>query len=289
MKAMTNFLLPLLCTVMACAEAEVLLEKPSPEDQPEIQDTVAMKKHTNSIGMEFVLIPSGDFVMGTDDTGAYRCEKPSHRVAISKAFYMGRYEVTQAQWERVMGFNPYDLDRSNPYYNLPGMAKRITHPAHPATVSWIDTQDFIKKLNQLEGHNRYRLPTEAEWEYVARGGTTTAYSFGNDVTRLSDYAWHGEDFATGGTHPVGGKHPNRWGLYDMHGNAWEWVQDWYSEDYYAQSPAADPHGPQSGDRRSVRGGSWHQTATSWRVSYRKPYAPNYRGISIGFRVVMAEK
>lgn len=288
MKLLMVLLLSILCTFMACSEVEVAAEHPLPEDIPNSQDSVTMKKHINTIGMEFVLIPAGEFVMGADDSGAYLCEKPSHRVAISKAFYMGCHEVTQAQWEAVMGFNPYDLDRSNPYYNLPGMAERITHPAHPATVSWEDAQQFIEKLNLLEGDNRYRLPSEAEWEYAARGGTSSIYSFGDNIAHLSRYAWYNGDFATGGTHPVGQKQPNRWGLYDTHGNVWEWVQDWYSESYYRQSPINDPRGPERGDSRSVRGGSWHQTATSWRVSYRKPYAPNYRGISIGFRIVMAE-
>lgn len=246
---------------------------------------------TNSIGMEFVEIPSGSFLMGASNnvSGAYASEKPQHEVTISSSFFMAKYEVTQAEWEDVMGFNPYELDKSNSYYNLPGMAERITHPNHPATVSWQDAQEFIKQLNAKEGHNRYRLPTEAEWEYACRAGTTTAHSFGDDSRRLGKYAWYGEDFATGGTHPVGRKKPNPWGLYDMHGNVWEWVQNYYSDDYYAISPILDPKGPESGNNHAVRGGSWHETATSWRSSFRKPYPANYRGISIGFRLVMEKE
>jgi formylglycine-generating enzyme required for sulfatase activity len=242
---------------------------------------------TNSIGMEFVMIPAGAFMMGSDDKDreAGPNEKPRHQVTISKPFHFGKYEVTQAQWEAVMGSSPYTLARSNPYYGLPGMAERLNKPSNPATVSWNDAQEFIQRLNKNEGHNRYRLPTEAEWEYAARAGTTTAYSFGDDTSQLGRYAWHGEDFASGSTHQVGQKEPNAWGLYDVHGNVWEWVQDWYDERYYSQSPSVDPPGPSSGSGRVVRGGSWHQTATSWRSAFRRQYDPDYRGISIGFRLV----
>ena len=141
-------------------------------------------------------------------------------------------------------------------------------------------------LNAREGHQRYRLPTETEWEYVARAGTTTAYSFGESEADLGRYAWFGQDFASGGSHPVGTKEPNPWGLYDIHGNVWEWVQDWYGADYYASSPSMDPKGPDSGAERVVRGGSWHITGNGWRSAFRRDYDPDYRGISIGFRVVM---
>ena len=116
-------------------------------------------------------------------------------------------------------------------------------------------------------------------------GTETAYSFGDDEADLERFAWFGEDFETGGTHPVGQKLPNPWGLHDVHGNAWEWMQDVYSDDYYANSPAEDPTGPPEGSNDAVRGGSWHVTSTSWRTAFRKSYEADYRGISIGFRVV----
>jgi formylglycine-generating enzyme required for sulfatase activity len=249
----------------------------------------AEKAYTNSIGMEFVLIPAGTFQMGSNDNDgeAAANEKPRHPVTISKPFYLGKYEVTQAQWEAVMGSSPYTLPRSNPYYSLPGMAGRLNKPTNPATVSWNDAQEFIKRLNQKEGHTRYRLPTEAEWEYAARAGTTTAYSFGEDARQLRHYAWFGEDFASGSTHPVGQKEPNGWGLYDVHGNVWEWVQDWYDERYYANNPSVDPKGPQSGSKHVVRGGSWHQTSTSWRSAFRREYEADYRGISIGFRLALS--
>lgn len=271
-----------LCAVFACSQAE---------PHTMLDTGLEVKTYTNSISMEFIEIPSGTFMMGVadNDSESYNSEKPQHEVTISKAFFIGKYKVTQAEWEKVMGFNPYDLDRSNPYYNLPGMAERITKPNHPATVSWNDAQDFIAYLNAREGHNRYRLPTEAEWEYACRAGTTTRYSFGDDIRDLNAYAWYNEDFATGGTHPVGQKKPNLWGLYDVHGNVWEWVSDYYSEDYYAVSPSIDPQGQETGSQRVVRGGSWHSSATAWRSTFRKPYEPDYRGISIGFRLVMEKE
>jgi formylglycine-generating enzyme required for sulfatase activity len=266
--------------------ASVLLGRPN---AAVAQSTAASagQTHINSIGIEFTLIRAGSFMMGSPDSdrNAREFEKPQHQATISKPFYLGRYEVTQEQWEAVMGSKPYTLDRSNPFYSLPGMAERITRPNHPATVSWIDAQQFIAHLNEREGGNRYRLPTEAEWEYAARAGTTTAYSFGDNNADLGRHAWYGEDFNAGGTHPVGQKEPNPWGLYDIHGNAWEWVQDWFDPNYYASSPPVDPQGPHLGTERVVRGGSWHTTATSWRTAFRRDYAPDYRGISIGFRLL----
>jgi formylglycine-generating enzyme required for sulfatase activity len=244
--------------------------------------------YTNSVGMVFVQIPAGSFMMGSADSDpeAGSNEKPRHRVTLSKPFYLGKFEVTLAQWQAVMAASPYGGPRSNPFYDLPGMAVRINRPTHPATVSWNEAQEFIKRLNQKEGHGRYRLPTESEWEYAARAGTATAYSFGDDVTQLGRHAWYGEDFATGSTHPVGQKLPNAWGLHDVHGNVWEWVQDGYSDRAYTESPAVDPLVASTGTGRVVRGGSWHVTSGSWRSAFRKRYEADYRGISIGMRVAM---
>lgn len=242
---------------------------------------------TNSLGMTFVRVQPGSFHMGSGDTEpeGLSNEQPRHTVTISRSFDIARHEVTQAQWEAVMGASAYTLSRSNPYYSLPGMAGRVRRPNNPVTVSWSDAQTFIQRLNQREGHHHYRLPTEAEWEYAARAGTTTAYSFGEDASLLSRYAWHGEDFASGAMHPVGQKLPNPWGLYDIHGNVWEWVQDWYADRYPGSTPVTDPSGPTTGSSKVVRGGSWHVTSGSWRTAARKPYEPDYRGISIGFRLV----
>lgn len=156
-------ILSLIFAVSACSQVErnaqsVQTIPPAQPAQP-AASPAATKADPNSIGMEFIAIPAGSFAMGASDNepDAYDSEKPQHPVTISKPFYISKYEVTQAQWEAVMGSNPYTLDRSNPYYNLPGMKERITRPTHPATVSWNDAQEFIKQLNAKEGHNRYRL------------------------------------------------------------------------------------------------------------------------------------
>jgi formylglycine-generating enzyme required for sulfatase activity len=246
----------------------------------------ADKTHTNSIGMEFALIPAGSFIMGdepgpdmegfiiaeihaTKITERYKTT-PLHNVTISRPFYLGKYQVTQTQWEAVMGNNPSKFKgRNNPVEN----------------VSWHDAQEFIKRLNVREGHTRYRLPTEAEWEYAARAGTSTTYSFGNDKKALSGYAWCDDSEVT--PHPVGQKQPNAWGLYDVHGNVWEWVQDWHGENYYASSPATDPGGPSSGQYRMLRGGSWYDHPEFCRSGFRKYNSPDARYDFIGFRLALS--
>ncbi|MFV0358750.1 formylglycine-generating enzyme family protein [Tropicimonas sp.] len=265
--------LPLVAAGLAAAGYPALAQQP--------------ETFTNSLGIEFVRVPAGSFPMGAPDSDpeGRAMERPQHEVTISRPFRVARTEVTQGQWEQLMGENPYVRDRSNLYYDLPGMAGRITRPDHPATVSWNDAQEFIARLNEAEGGPDYRLPTEAEWEYFARAGTTTRYYFGDDSSRLGEHAWYGEGFGEGGHHPVAQKTQNPWGLYDIHGNVWEWVQDWYGADYYATSPATDPQGPETGDERVVRGGSWHSTGNGWRSASRRDYDPGYRGISIGFRLV----
>jgi formylglycine-generating enzyme required for sulfatase activity len=234
----------------------------------------AEKNYTNSIGMEFVLIPAGSFLMGSDpatDENAGIRETPQHRVTISKPFYLGKYEVTQAQWTAVMGNNPSHFKgRSNPVEQ----------------VSWDDVQVFIQRLNRQEGHNRYRLPTEAEWEYAARAGTTGAYSFGDDADSLGRYAWY-EDNSGDKTHPVGQKEPNAWDLYDMHGNVFEWVLDWYDATYYSRSPGNDPQGPSFGLRRVFRGGSWNGFAEDCRSANRDYGTPGRRISYIGFRLALS--
>ncbi|MDR1920313.1 MAG: formylglycine-generating enzyme family protein [Candidatus Adiutrix sp.] len=233
------------------------------------------EEKTNSIGMEFVLIPAGSFTMGADKNfeKADDDETPAHRVTISKPFYLGKYEVTQSQWAAVMGDNPSRFKgQSNPVER----------------VSWDDVQVFIKKLNQKEGGNKYRLPTEAEWEYAARAGTTSAYSFGDDAGELGRYAWY-RDNSGDTTHPVGQKEPNGWGLYDMHGNVWEWVRDWHDKNYYAASPATDPRGPSSGSFRVNRGGAWfnYTYAGHCRSAYRYRSSPDSRHDGLGFRLTFS--
>lgn len=225
------------------------------------------KVYTNSIGMEFILVPAGSFMMGCDETNE-RCDSdeiPQHKVTLTRSFYLGKYEVTQAQWAAVMGSNP----------------SKFKGDANPVEmVSWNDVQTFIHKLNQMEGTNGYRLPTEAEWEYAARAGSTTAYSFGDDThfLQLENYGgpcWH--------TNPVGQKQPNPWGFYDIHGNVWEWVADWRGD--YTDSPKIDPKGPDSGEARVLRGGGWFARSRSCRSVTRNAGMPDGRGESGGFRLV----
>jgi formylglycine-generating enzyme required for sulfatase activity len=237
------------------ALAATTLEAQTPSD----------KTMVNSIGMEFVLISAGTFQMGSEDGEGD--ERPVHRVTISRPFYLGKYEVTQAQWQTVMETNP-SLFQGEP-----------RRPVEQ--ISWEDAQAFINKLNAREGTTVYRLPTEAEWEYAARAGTTTAYSFGNDVERLGAYAWYRQN-AERHTHPVGQLQPNAWGLYDMHGNVWEWVQDWYGR--YAAQAITDPRGPTAGSHRMRRGGGWNNEAKYCRSANRYS-AVGFRDDFLGLRIV----
>ena len=221
---------------------------------------------TTNIGMELIQIPAGEFQMGSED--GYDDEKPIHTVRITQPFYLAKHPVTQAQWEAVMEENPSHFTGD---------------PNRPVEqVSWEGAQEFLQKLNDKEGNDLYRLPTEAEWEYAARAGTKTAYCFGNDPEQLKEHAWY-DEVSDGTTHPVGQLKANDWGLYDMHGNVWEWVQDWFGEDYYKQSSAEDPTGPETGDSRVVRGGSWDTDARLARVSSRYYLTPVYRSDGVGFR------
>ena len=228
---------------------------------------------SNSIGMEFVLIPSGSFIMGANPTveKGFSNERPQHKVAISKPFYLGKYEVTQEQWMVVMGSNPSKFQGR-------------THPVEQ--VSWDETQEFIKRLNAKEGHSRYRLPTEAEWEYAARAGSSSAYFFGNDKNALSEHAWYNSN-SGGTTHPVGQKQPNAWGLYDVYGNVWEWVADWYEGEYDANSPVTDPKGPSSSSGRVDRGGGWGSGAGLCRSAVRARGTSDLRLNNIGFRLALS--
>jgi formylglycine-generating enzyme required for sulfatase activity len=231
----------------------------------------APKTLTNSLGMEFILIEAGSFQMGSDgsDENGYKDETPQHMVAISKPFYLGKFEVTQSQWEAVMGENPSEF-------------KGNDNPVEK--VSWDDAQAFISKLNEKEGTTAYRLPTEAEWEYAARAGTSTAYSFGDDPKELADYAWYGDN-SRGATRPVGTKKPNPWGLYDVYGNVYEWVGDRYGG--YAASSATDPKGSLMGSSRVIRGGSWDSDVGHCQSTRRGHNEQPFEYNTLGFRLALA--
>jgi len=228
---------------------------------------------TNSIGMEFVLIPAGSFQMG-DDNGKYDDEEPAHNVKIEKAFYLGKFEITQKQYQTIMGNNPSRFKGEN-------------RPVE--RVSWDDAQAFIKKLNEKEGGTKYRLPTEAEWEYAARANTQTKWSFGDNESDMKDYAWYGYEFAWYGyefsvneTREVGQKKPNGFGLFDMHGNVWEWTcSDYknYSENNHLECSS------KNNAHKSLRGGSWVDDADDCRSASRGNHSPDFRNNNDGFRVV----
>jgi formylglycine-generating enzyme required for sulfatase activity len=295
------------------------------------------KQITNSIGMKLTLIPAGDFVMGShesaEDTAAFfkktygvdfltadrfKDEHPQHRVRITRPFYLGTYHVTRGQFRRfvsdtgyktdaekealVAGWNAEKktFDRSKEYsWRNPGFQQTDEHPV--VNVSWNDAMAFCQWLSRKEGKS-YRLPTEAQWEYACRAGTTTRYYSGDDpetlakVGNVPDAAaraqfpnWRFTIKASDGyvfTAPVGSFRPNGFGLYDMHGNAWEWCSDRYGVKYYAASPVDDPEGPETGDARVLRGGSWGNWPSITRSAERERYAAaslfNY---GVGFRVV----
>jgi formylglycine-generating enzyme required for sulfatase activity len=212
----------------------------------------------------FVKIPAGEFAMGSANGGD--SEKPPHKVVISRGFEIGKYEVTQAQWEAVMGGNPSRFKGAD----LP-----------VEQVSWEDVQAFLQALNAKKDGYVYRLPTEAEWEYAARAGTTGDYG---GTGNLAEMGWYGAN-SGGKTHPVGTKQVNRWGLHDMHGNVWEWCQDWYDKEYYKSSPTTDPPGPATGTRKATRGGCYSYSADRATSSSRAHPAPDARYDIIGFRLV----
>ena len=242
------------------------------------QDT-GIAELPNGATMEFVWIEPGTFLMGSPDTeqGRHNWEGPQHEVTISQGFYLGKYEITQSQWESVTGSRPWSGQRSVQ-----------ENPQHPAVwISWEDVQGFIGRLN--EGDSLYRLPSSAEREYACRAGTTTRWSFGDDEGDLGDYAWYFDntwDVGLEYAQPVGTKLPNPWGLYDMHGNVYEFVQDWYGS--YASDALVDPQGPSSGTYRFLRGGAFLSYARATRSAYRYNVAPGDRYLGFGARLLRTE-
>ena len=222
----------------------------------------------------------------TNEVDRYDNECPRTAVTISRRFWMGNYQVTQGEYLAVVGDNPSFCSTNN------GYAEDLSRPVE--RVSWQDATNYCARLTarersagRLPAGVAYRLPTEAEWEYASRAGSTTRFSYGDDpdYTELHKYAWY-EDNSGETTHAVGGKLPNRWGLYDMSGNVWEWCSDWWC-DHYTGGNVADPQGPSSGSYRVIRGGSWDYYASNCRSAYRGNGSPSGRGSGIGFRVVLA--
>ncbi len=289
---------------------------------------------TNSIGMKLKLIPASEFMMGSGESAEslakafenygepradeFSHEYPEHRVRITQPFYLGMHEITVGQFGdfvRSAGYKTeaekdgkggYGTDSSGnwsqkPEYTWqnPGFAQTDDHPV--VNVSWNDAVEFCKWLSKKEGAE-YRLPTEAEWEYACRAGTTSRYSFGDDpeglarVGNVADAAakakfsdWSGTISARAGhvfTAPAGEFLANAFGLHDMHGNVWEWCADWYGKDYYANSPVDHPTGPTSGPYRVVRGGGWSNRPRDCRSAIRDRDWPDYRDDSLGFRVAL---
>jgi len=224
--------------------------------------------------LTLVWIPAGTFMMGSPTTEPDRNsdEGPQHHVTISQPFYMGAYEVTQRQYQAVMRTNPS-------YFKSSGLDAPVE------TVSWRSAVGFCQELSQRTGLT-VTLPTEAQWEYACRADSTTRFSYGDDpgYTLLGNYAWY-SDNSSSRTYPVGQKTPNAWGLYDMHGNVWEWCEDWYGP--YESADVVDPQGPASGSARVVRGGGWHYLPRYCRSAFRSANDPAFAGNYIGFRVLLA--
>jgi formylglycine-generating enzyme required for sulfatase activity len=239
------------------------------------------KQLTNSIGMKLVLIPNGSFTMGSPIGEEERNDDESqHEVVISKDFYLGAFEVTQAEYLKVMGKNP------SPFKGDIAGSKSQDLPVD--RVSWDDAVEFCKRLSERPEEKKagrvYRLPTEAEWEYACRAGSKTAFHFDTNSKTIDDYAWY-KGNSKGQTHAVGGKSPNDWGLYDMHGNVLEWCSDWYGE--YPKGSVTDPAGMlEGGTYRICRGGGLTSFAADCRSAIRSRSMPSARDFFNGLRVVM---
>jgi len=257
-------------------------DKSAPSTGQRFYRAVAMETLTN-----MVFIPPGTFRMGspTNEVDRHSDEGPQTDVVISRGFWMGKYEVTQGEYLAVRGNNPS-------YFQPPNTTADNNRPVE--RVSWFDATNYCATLTQLERtagriptNCAYRLPTEAEWEYACRGWTSTRLSYGDDLgyTDLTKYAWY-DGNSVGTTHPVGQKLPNPWGLHDMHGNVWEWCQDWYGN--YPGGIVVDPRGSGAGSYRVLRGGTWSSVAGFCRSAGRFILiGPGDWGSSLGFRAVLA--
>ena len=258
-KALTNILKSIAVTMLFLIGLYFLTR--SKDIEKKFSEDVG-NKLTNS--GEMVLVKGGTFKMGSNESDD---EKPIHTVTVGD-FYIGKYEVTQKEWEALMGSNPSQFKGAN----LP-----------VENVNWNDIQEYIQKLNSKTG-KKYRLPTEAEWEYAARGGNQEQKYKYSGSNSIDEVAWY-DGNSNRQTHEVGQKQPNELGIYDMSGNVWEWCSDWYDANYYKNSPSKNPQGPSSGGSRVLRGGSWYDFDNYCRSSYRSYSYPDYRNYNLGFRLV----
>jgi formylglycine-generating enzyme required for sulfatase activity len=283
-----NPFLAILVSMMLAGCSKETSVAPTPTKEPSKEVSVAPTTAEEPItvprlNLEMMPIPAGTFVMGSpnDEEGRDDEEGPQTTVTITKPFWLGKTEVTQSQWKVVMGNNP-------------SISKGDDLPVEQ--VSWDDAVSFCKKLNEMKRDTlpagyHYTLPTEAQWEYACRAGTTTRFSYGNDTgySQLGSYAWNKAN-SSNKTHPVAEKLPNGWGLYDMHGNVYEWCLDWYDD--YIGGSVSDPQGPQSGptwtnSTRVNRGGGWFDAASYCRSSFRGRNWPGSTYVHLGFRVALS--
>ena len=259
---------------------------------------------TNSVGMKLRLIPPGEFMMGSPESEKERVENegPQHRVRITRPFYLGVYEVTQEEYEQVMGTNPSYFSCSDDASGC--VAGEDTGRFPVERVTWADAVEFCRRLSAMPAERsagrHYRLPTEAEWEYSCRAGTTTPFHFGSVLDGRQANCDGNRPYGTSAKGPylerptvVGSYSANAFGLYDMHGNVWEWCSDWYDSNYYATSPVDDPPGSASallrvfrGGLRVFRGGGWYFDAGGCRSAFRGTCGPGRLDFSLGFRVAL---
>ena len=307
--------------VSVCAQAQAAAKTPSTpgasantakakERQAQCAKSLGVPVEVvNSIGMRFVLIPSGEFDMGSSDADIKReleeqvravppavegfyfdrvlTEGPLHRVKISKPFYLGACEVTQGEYMQIMQANPSLFSATARGRERRRIAGTDASRLPVENVTWDEAMEFAKRLSALPAEQQvqrtYRLPTEAEWEYACRADTTTRWFSGDEPSSLLPYAWFKPN-AERKPHPVGGKLPNAWGLFDMHGNVFEWCADHFATNYYGQSVLVDPKGPTEGTNRVARGGEWGRHPWGCRSAYRAYVPPSFRAAFVGFRI-----
>ena len=251
------------------------------EDQSPVSETIPVREWRD-LAEEWVWIAPGEFVMGSPDSepGRDTDESPPHEVTISNGYCLGKYPISRGQWEEIMETAPWQ-----------GRTRAPSSPTLPATfISWNDVRGFVARLNDSGGDWRYRLPSEAEWEYACRAGTNTMWSFGDNRHALGDYAWYFDseaDVLDQTPREIGTKLPNPWGLHDMHGNVWEWCHDIYGESNYAESPVVDPQGPDGspGSPRVIRGGYFRYFTRHSRSASRNTRRSDDRQRALGVRLV----